>query len=164
VSDAAAEVLVRPVGGDDRPWVRDLLERRWGSSTVVARGRLHDAAALPGFVALLAGESAGLATYLIEGAECELVTLDSLEEGRGVGSALLAAVRGYAREHGCRRLVLVTTNDNVPALRFYQRQGLTLVALRVGEIERSRRLKPEISEIGHDGIPIRDEIELEQLL
>jgi hypothetical protein len=57
---------------------------------------------------------------------------------------------------------VVTTNDNLGALRFYQRRGFVLAALRPGAITEARRtLKPEISEIGADGIPIRDELELE---
>jgi ribosomal protein S18 acetylase RimI-like enzyme len=164
MSEPAPDVLVRPIGGDDRTWVRGLLEERWGSATIVARGRTHDAASLPGFVALVDGKPAGLVTCFDEGEECEVVSLDSLDEGRGVGSALIQAASRFARERGCRRLVLVTTNDNLHALRFYQRRGFRLVALHPGEIDRLREIKPQISELGHDGIPIRDEIELEQLL
>jgi ribosomal protein S18 acetylase RimI-like enzyme len=90
------------------------------------------------------------------------VTLNSLAEGRGVGRALLDAVREEARRQNCERLWLVTTNDNTRALRLYQRWGLRLTALRPGAVDESRRrLKPEISQTGSDGIPIRDELELE---
>jgi ribosomal protein S18 acetylase RimI-like enzyme len=164
MSERAPDVLVRPIGGDDRTWVRTLLEERWGSATIVARGRSYDADSLPGYVALLDGEPAGLVTCLDEGEECEVVSLDSLNEGRGVGSALIQAASRFARERGCRRLVLVTTNDNLRALRFYQRRGFRLVALRPGEIDRLREIKPEISKLGFDGIPIRDELELELAL
>ena len=106
------------------------------------------------------GEPAGLATYETRGAESELVTLDSLQEGDGVGSALLAAVANAAWKQGCRRLTVVTTNDNVRALGFYQRRGFALTALRRGAVEKSRRIKPEIPELGLNDIPIRDELEL----
>jgi hypothetical protein len=63
------------------------------------------------------------------------------------------------------RLFLITTNDNTHALRFYQRRGLRLCALRPGAVDEARRtLKPEIGEIGNDGIPIHDEVELDLLL
>ena len=69
------------------------------------------------------------------------------------------------REHGLRRLWVLTTNDNVDALRFYQRRGFRLSALRPGAVDEARRqLKPEIPELGEYGIPIRDEIELEMPL
>src|ERR671933_246460 len=71
---------------------------------------------LPGFVAFLDGQRVGLASYAVRGDECELVTMQSLREGRGVGRALLDAVRDAAVKAGCTRLWLITTNDNVRAL------------------------------------------------
>lgn len=67
-----------------------------------------------------------------------------------------------ARRAGCTRLWLVTTNDNLDALRFYQRRGFRLSRLRPGAVDLSRQtLKPEIPEVGTFGIAIRDELELE---
>jgi ribosomal protein S18 acetylase RimI-like enzyme len=152
---------IRPFNHEDREWSQALLEERWGSTAVVSRGRLHDVAALPGFVALLDGAPAGLLTYRIEGSECEVVTIDSTTEGQGVGTRLLEAAAEMARAAGCTRLWLITTNDNLPALGFYQRQGLTLAALHANALERSRELKPSIPFVGRDGIRLRDEIELE---
>ena len=94
----------------------------------------------------------------------EIVSIDSTHPGRGVGTALIEAVKKEARRQGCRRLWLITTNDNLNALRFYQKRGFALVAVHRNAIEISRRLKPEIPLTGHDGIPLRDEIELETLL
>ena len=130
----------------------------------MTRGRLHRPETLPAFLALRGERPCGLATYRIEGDGCELVTLNSLEEGRGIGTALLAAVERAARGAGCRRLWLVTTNDNTDALRFYQRRGLVLTALRPNALEASRRLKPGIPLSGAHGISIRDEIEMERIL
>ena len=87
--------------------------------------------------------------------------MTSLVERSGVGSALLEAARQEATSLGCHRLWLITTNDNTDALRFYQKRGLRLVAIHVNALEQSRKLKPSISFIGRDGIPLRDEIELE---
>jgi GNAT superfamily N-acetyltransferase/chloramphenicol 3-O-phosphotransferase len=156
----AASVAVRPRETADDAWAQGVLAGRWGSSRVVSRGRLHDAMSLPGFVALLDSRLAGLATYRIDGPECELVTLDSTSEHHGIGSALIEAVKEAAKSRSCTRLWLITTNDNTPALRFYQRRGFSIVAAHAGAIEASRRLKPEIAVSGVDGIPIRDEIEL----
>jgi ribosomal protein S18 acetylase RimI-like enzyme len=153
-------VQVRAFAEDDRPWAIDLMRERWSGEVVVTRGKARDASLLEGFVAEIEGEAAGLAVYETRGAECELVTLDSLQEGAGVGSALITAVANAAWRQECRRLSVVTTNDNVRALGFYQRRGFVLTALRKGAIERSRRIKPEIPELGYDDIPIRDELEL----
>jgi ribosomal protein S18 acetylase RimI-like enzyme len=90
-----------------------------------------------------------------------VLSIDSLREGAGVGSALLAAAVAAARAAGCARAYLITTNDNMRALRFYQRRGFALVALRPRAIERARALKPSIPLVGFGGIPLRDELELE---
>lgn len=134
---------------------------RWDAEIVVAHGVIYRPAALPGFLAEAAGAPVGLLTYHIAGEACEIVTLDSLRPGCGIGTALIAAAAAVARQAGCRRLWLITTNDNVHALRFYQKRGFRLAALHRDAVAVSRALKPEIPLIGMDGIPIRDEIELE---
>jgi ribosomal protein S18 acetylase RimI-like enzyme len=153
-------VQVRPFTEEDRPWAIELMRERWGSEVVIIRGKARDASLLEGFVAEIEGEPAGLTAYETRGAESELVTLDSLQEGAGVGSTLVAAVANAAWRQECRRLLVVTTNDNVRALGFYQRRGFVLTALRKGAVDKSRRIKPEIPELGYDDIPIRDELEL----
>jgi GNAT superfamily N-acetyltransferase len=155
------DVEVRALASGERAWARSVLTQSWGRA-VVRRGEVVDPTPLPGFVAELDGQFAGLLTYDVRGDECEVVTINAFVEGHGVGRALLDAVRDEARRQGCGRLWLVTTNDNLRALRIYQRWGLRLSALRPGAVDESRRrFKPEIAEIGEDGIPIRDELELE---
>jgi ribosomal protein S18 acetylase RimI-like enzyme len=160
----AEKIVLRRLGPEDRDWVIDLLHERWGSALIVSRGRVHEVDKLPGFIVEDQGAPIGLVTYRIDGEACEIVSLDSLMEGRGVGSALVRAVREAATEWGCDRLWLITTNDNTAALRFYQKLGFRLVAVHRNAIDRSRELKPEIPAVGTDGIPIRDEIELEMYL
>jgi len=111
---------IRSLKESDRDWARAVLTERWGSARMITRGMLHQADKLPGFVALSDGTRKGLVTYRISDSECEIITLDSLQERRGLGTALLDAVRALAHEQACRRLWLVTTNDNSPAQQFYQ--------------------------------------------
>ena len=86
----------------------------------------------------------------------------SLREGRGVGRALLDAVRDAAIEAGCSRLWLITTTDNLRALKLYQRWGMEIVAFHRHAVTEARRhLKPSIPERGADEIPIAHELELE---
>jgi len=155
------ETVVHELTDEHREWARGLLAARWGSEKVVTRGRVHQADALPGFVAVVDGVPQGLLTYELVGEECEVVTLDAVTTGRGIGAALLGAVREHVAARSCRRIWLITTNDNLDALRFYQRYGFQLVSVHRNAIAASRKLKPEIPECGRDGIPIRDEIELE---
>ena len=121
-------MIVRPFREGDREWVRETLRELWGE-TVVSRGAVHDPMALPGFVAEEGGERVGLLTYRVDGADCEVVTIDAFPEGAGAGTALLDAAARAARDAGCGRVWLITTNDNLRALRFYQRRGLRLVAI-----------------------------------
>jgi GNAT superfamily N-acetyltransferase len=158
-----ADLRVRALRDDERAWARSVLEDSWGD-IVIAGGREHRPAALPALVAEDGGERAGLATYLIEDDECEVVTLDALTVGGGIGGALVEALADTARAAGCTRLHLTTTNDNLPALRLYQRHGFVLAGVHLDEIEVTRRRKPEIPATGHAGIPIRDELELERPL
>jgi ribosomal protein S18 acetylase RimI-like enzyme len=153
-------VIVRPFREGDREWVRETLRELWGE-TVVSRGAVHNPTTLPGFVAEEGGERVGLLTYRVDGADCEVVTIDAFPEGVGAGTALLDAAARAARDAGCGRVWLITTNDNLRALRFYQRRGFRLVAVHPDALERSRELKPSIPDIGLDGIPLRDELELE---
>ncbi len=155
---------IRPLTAGDRDWVRGLITERWGAEIVVAHGTIYRPVELPGFAAMGDGGRVGLVTYSLAGDACEVVTIDALLPGQGIGTALIEAVRETARRAGCRRLWLITTNDNLEALRFYQRRGFRLVALRPGAMEAARRLKPEIPLVGAFGIPLRDEIELEMAL
>jgi GNAT superfamily N-acetyltransferase len=153
--------MIRPIDDADRELVAAFCRRRWGSEHAVSLGRVFRFAELPGFVALSDGGAIeGLVTYLAEDDQCEIVSLDAVEQGVGVGTALLERAVEAARAAGCRQVQLVTTNDNMRALRFYQRRGFRLVALHPGALERSRELKPEIPETGLHGIPLSDELVL----
>jgi N-acetylglutamate synthase-like GNAT family acetyltransferase len=152
---------VRPVTTQDDEWVLSLV-REWGADFIVSRGRTIFPTRLPGFCAIGSeGERLGLASYEITAGECQLVTLHALRLYEGIGTALTEAIRDTAASAGCRRLWVVTTNDNIDALRFYQRRGFELVALHRDLRDVARRLKPSIPLTGNYDIPIRDEIELE---
>ncbi|MAS37168.1 MAG: GNAT family N-acetyltransferase [Anaerolineaceae bacterium] len=155
---------IRPIEKEDRNWIAQFLDRHWGSTRIVTRGQVYLAHLLPGFIAEQDGEKVGLVTYRIDGEACELMTINSTIEGQGVGTALLEAVKTVAMEEGCKRLWLITTNDNLKALRFYQKRDLHIVAVYPGALDASRKVKPEIPLFGYDGIPLRDEIELEMTL
>ena len=155
---------IRPLNSDDRDWVLQFITEHWGADMVIAHGVIYYPHDLPGFVAVQEGKRVGLVTYRIKGDSCEIVSLDSIRPSIGIGTALIEAVKEVARQSGCSRLWLITTNDNLNALRFYQKRGFVLVTVHRNALEISRKLKPEIPLIGADGIPLRDEIELEMPL
>lgn len=155
---------IRPIRDADKPVIDRILTERWTSTEVVSRGVLYRANELPGFVALMEERIVGLLTYHLERGACEIVSLDSLIETKGVGSALLKSVEQVAKSQKCNRIWLITTNDNIAALRFYQRREYLLVAIHRNALDVSRQLKPRIPLVGMNGIPLRDEIELEKIL
>ena len=157
---AQTTATVRRFDVADLRWAEPVLAREFGGRWQARRGELLDVLALPGFVAEDDNQPAGLLTYRRDGRECELAFLWAREQHRGIGTILLRALRETVAD--CSRLWLVTTNDNLEALRFYQRRGFVLCALRAGAIDEARRrLKPSISPVGEFGIPLRDERELE---
>jgi hypothetical protein len=91
---------------------------------------------------------------------CEIAFVAAVERHQGIGSSLLGALRREVAD--CERMWLVTTNDNLEALRFSQRRGFVLSAFRAGAIDDARReLKPTISRVGNFDTRSRDELELE---
>ena len=152
--------VVAPCRGEDLPALRAFLQEH-DALRVARRGELVDTSQHPALLAWWDHDVVGVAGYLLDGHDCELLTLHSRSRFAGTGSALLSAVRAVAVRAGCTRLTVVTTNDNVDALRFYQRRGFRLERLRPGAVAASREtLKPEIPTRGAYGIPLRDELEL----
>ena len=156
--------LVRPKRDNDAAALAKIWTERYGATSIVSRGRKHDALMLPGLVAAEDLEIQGALTFRRDGGEIEVVTLDSLVMGQGVGTALLEAMATHARNEGAKRLWLVTSNDNLRAVRFYQRRGWDMVTLHRDAITEARKSKPEIPELGDYNIPIRHEIEFELVL
>jgi N-acetylglutamate synthase-like GNAT family acetyltransferase len=127
----------------DRAWLTGFMTERWGAPVAAGGGRLHRLDDLPGFAAVSAdGTVAGVVNYLIEADACEVVSIESVVLGVGVGTGLLEAAWVAAAAAGCRSVRLITTNDNLDDLRFYQRRGFALTELRPDAVNESRRLKP----------------------
>lgn len=152
---------LRRLTAQDLPRLRRFWREHWSGEEIIVHGEVIHPEGVDGFVA---GEWIGLVTFYVRDGQCEVISLDSLQQNRGLGTALLEAVIREARQRNCRRVFLTTTNDNLRALGFYQKRGFELAALRRGAVNESRRIKPGISMIGGNGIPLRDEIELEMSL
>ena len=152
--------MIRAYGSADRSWAEAHLDEEFGGALQARRGELIDVLALPGFVTEGDGRPLGILTYRRDGDECELAFIATFDRHKGIGTALLGALLEAVAD--CERIWVVTTNDNLEALRFYQRRGFRLAALRPGAVDEARqRLKPHIGAVGELGIPLRDELELE---
>lgn len=153
---------IRESRESDLLWLRSELERHWHSTTIWSRGKPFRADQLPAFVAESpTGDLLGLVTYRFETDECEVITLSSTTENRGVGTLLLNAAVDAARANSCRRVFLTTTNDNLRAIGFYQKRGWRLCRLYAGVVDDARTRWPAIPLTGFHGIRVRDELELE---
>lgn len=161
---AHQELLIRPICEGDAPWVAAFTTAEWGADFVVAHGVVYHPHRLPGFVAQFGEDVVGLATYSIQERACELVTINAVYEGQGIGTALLEAVVTAANQARCTRVWLTTTNDNLRALAFYQKRRFQLAALHSGAVAAARRLKPSLPLVAPNGVPIRDELEFHLLL
>jgi len=143
----------------------EFFKLHWGSTKMVISSGVYDCSTLDGFAVLNEeGQIIGLITYVIKDDECEIISLDSTEEGKGIGTALVKEVENLATKKKCQLLKLITTNDNLLALKFYQKRGFILSKIIHNAVEEARKIKPDIPLTGNDGIPIRDEIELIKVL
>ncbi|HET6821807.1 MAG TPA: GNAT family N-acetyltransferase [Anaerolineales bacterium] len=152
---------LRRLSPSDLPRLRQFWIEHWGGEEMITRGNVYSPEQLDGFVAEDGEECIGLITFFIKDGECEVTSLDSLRSGEGIGSKLIEQVMEEARARKCKRLFLITTNDNLNALGFYQKRGFEIVAVYRGAVNESRKIKPGIPLVGYNNIPLRDEIELE---
>lgn len=152
------------VASQNREQVNVFIRNRWFTTDMAIRGILVDLTKAEGFTACENGQIIGLITYFVMGTVCEITSLDSLSKHRGIGSALVFRVIEAAKKRGCSKIILVTTNDNLGAMRFYQKRGFDMAHLYRNALDASRRLKPKIPLTGDDGIPMKHEIEFEYRL
>ena len=155
---------IQRITPDNRTAVNAFIKENWFTTAMVLRGRVIDMTKTDGYFASEDKKIIGLVTYIFYRDVCEITSLDSLVENRGLGTRLLDMAIEAAREKSCRRVVLITTNDNIRAIRFYQKRGFDMARLYRNALDVSRRLKPEIPLIGEDSIPLRHEIEFEMEL
>ena len=145
----------------NRKSVDDFIMKHWFTLDMVVRGEKINLGNADGFYATEDNEIVGLITYRVVQNEMEILSLDSLNEKKGIGTSLLDKAIQTAKDVGCLRIMLITTNDNLSALQFYQKRGFDIIKLHHNAVEESRKIKPQIPLIGSNGIPIKHEIELE---
>jgi ribosomal protein S18 acetylase RimI-like enzyme len=153
-------VLVREATDADRPAARELFERDFGRTQAIAFGEVMDIDQMPALVAVMHVEPSGALAYRLLGDALHIVALatDPMWQRSGVGGHLVAEAELLARRLKLTRLVVSTTNDNLPALYFYQRRGYRLTDL----VPNSISARTHREQGGFAGIPVRDEIRLEK--
>ncbi|MBN1183531.1 MAG: GNAT family N-acetyltransferase [Bacteroidales bacterium] len=157
------KLCIRSIKDEDKKWITNLFIEEWGSTLIIAQGKKYYGDQLPGFIAEIDGQKVGLITYFIHDNEWEIISLNSLKKKTGIGTSLVDAVIKEMIKSNIRRISLVTTNDNINALKFYQKRGFFITKVIPNAVRESRKMKTEIPLFGQDGIPIRDEIKLEMV-
>ena len=152
------------INQENRDRINDFIMHQWYTIQMVVHGESIDLSKAEGWYASEDNEIIGLVTYRFTGNDMEILSLDSLVENKGIGTALLHQAISEARNAGLKRVRLITTNDNLLALRYYQKRGFDMIRFFHNALDDARKIKPEIPLTGKDGIPLKHEIELELLL
>ncbi|MCD3219670.1 GNAT family N-acetyltransferase [Mammaliicoccus sciuri] len=142
----------------------DLFIDSWGDDEMVVSSGTYQLSDLPGFVAYDETEIIGVITYIIRNDQIEIISLDSFRENVGIGSQLLKKLEEISEEKEITNISVITTNDNLNALKFYQKRGYSIAKVIPNAVEKARKQKPSIPQFAENGIPIRDEIVLEKYL
>ncbi len=159
------DLRISKIQDRDRLKISEFISDNWGSSLVVTKGRVHKPENLSGFISIDNNNRIiGLITYNIENQNCEIVTFNSKIENIGLGTELVNRVIEVAQVNDCSRVWFITTNDNLKAIRYYQKRGFEWIEFHKNAVIESRRIKPEIPQLGFDEIPIKHEIEFEYLI
>lgn len=158
------KITYRKVMQKDKTWVNEFINEHWGSNKVVVHKKVYYPYKLEGFLAETNKEQIGLVTYKIKNKKCEIVTLNSIRENKGIGTHLVNLVLRKAKGSGCNIVWLITTNDNIKGIYFYQKLGFRLVKVYLDAVNESRMLKPEIPLKSENGIQIRDELKFNLII
>ena len=142
-----------------RKEVNRFIKDNWAGPIVITKGIAHDTSNSEGFISVEDRTITGYILYEFREAQCEILVLESIKQNRGIGTALIEMVKKVAKEHNCTHVWLITTNDNIHAIRYYQKHGFDIEAVHINAIKKSRELKPSIPLIGDNDILIKHEFE-----
>jgi GNAT superfamily N-acetyltransferase len=157
-------IVIRETTPEDSEKIASIMKQFWGGEPLVIRGENFYPSKLNGIIAELGEKLIGFIFYDLQGRNCEIIVFEVFDKFKGIGTQLLDRVKELARIKKCNRIFLMTNNDNLDALRFYQRRGFIICGIHLNSVEIARKMKPSIPEIGEYGIPLRDEIDLEFIL
>ena len=148
----------------NRNRINIFIREHWFTTIMIIRGKEVDMNNVEGYFVTEHDEIVGLITYILYDNTLEIISLDSLREKCGIGTLLVNKVISVAKDAGCKRIVLITTNDNLNAMGFYQKRGFDMSRLYRNALDISRKMKPEIPLLGENDIPLKHEIEFEMVL
>ena len=156
--------MIEQINSENKDKVISFFKEHWGSSEMVISSGIYQCENLNGFIYEEDQQIIGLVTYVMKIDEIEIISLDSIHEGKGIGTALIEKVENLAKQKQIKIITLVTTNDNLNALRFYQKRGYRITSIIPNAVNEARKIKPSIPLTGNYGIPLNDELELNKII
>ncbi len=157
---AAKSIVARVVLQRDRERIKELVRLFWGEQKQLTFDQLFTIAELPAFVAKAGTEIVGFISFVNVQKDLIVAALGILPEYQdlGGGSSLVAKVEGEARKLGSKRILVSTSNDDLPALAFYQSLGFQIYEVKPNIIAR----KHGGVKLGIANLPVRDELRLQK--
>lgn len=159
-----SNIIIKTISPDCAIWLKGIIEKEWGGNPLLVRGLSYYPDQLPGLIAFDGDTRIGFLSYEMRDDVCEIIAFEVFSKFSGIGTKMLNVLIDICRQKNCRQIYLMTTNDNMDALRFYQRRGFCITAIHVDSMRKSRAIKSTIPMTGDFGIPLRDEIDLVLIL
>ncbi|WP_244999794.1 GNAT family N-acetyltransferase [Macrococcoides bohemicum] len=156
--------MIETINEQNRALVIEFFNKHWGSSEMVVSSGRYNCAELPGLVNMEDEKITGLLTYIIKDKMIEIISLDSVIENRGIGTQLMNFLERLAYKNCMFNIRVITTNDNMIALKFYQKLGYRIKEIIPDAVNEARLIKPQIPLVAENGIPILDELVLEKFI
>lgn len=143
----------------------ELMLKHWGSPRMLVGMHTYDVTEIDAHGLFTPeGELLAFASWKQRDRHLVLCALHTTLEGRGFARQMLDHVKQQARELGARSVRSMVTNDNMPGLIFYQKNGFRFATLYVGAVDAYRPVMPGMITHGYMDIPVHDALELEFIL
>jgi len=147
---------------EEREKNQGFVQRFWGEQEQLTFDRKFVVAELSAYVAKLENNTIGFISFAETDDAIIIVALGVLPQyqGSGVGRSLIEKVEAEAKRMLKKRLLVSTSNDDLPALAFYQSLGFQIYEVKLNIIAEKHGGILE----GIGGLPIRDELRLQKIL
>jgi len=148
--------------GNEREKIQELVKRFWGEPEQLTFDRKFIVAELPAYLAKSGSDVIGFVSFAEVDYAIIVVALGILPkyQNAGVGKSLIEKVEAEAKRLGKKKLLVSTSNDDLPALAFYQHLGFQIYEVKPNVIAEKHGMVLK----GIGGLPVRDELRLQKLL
>lgn len=146
----------------EREKIREIVQRFWGEEEQLTFDRKFIVTELPTYLAKSGNDIIGFVSFAEVDDAITIVALGILPkyQNAGVGKSLIEKVEAETKRLGKKKLRVSTSNDDLPALAFYQSLGFQIYEVKPNVIAEKHGMALK----GIGGLPVRDELRLQKLL